>query len=160
MPIQFGLNLKIRQGVFIRNTVYTFVFLGETSMQLQIDIQSESVISQQHLDAAIKFGVEKIDAVDVNKYVVAFLRKLLLQRGKLDESTLENNLNREIENKWQEVLSGMEETNRKLINIQSGSLIFTLFCPTRESRLQLQYETWKDQIQEKLIDLLRLLGMF
>ena len=129
-------------------------------MQLQIDIQSDSVISQQHLDAAIKFGVEKIDAVDVNKYVVAFLRKLLLQRGKLDESTLENNLNREIENKWQEVLSGMEETNRKLINIQSGSLIFTLFCPTRKSRVQLQYETWKDQIQEKLIDLLRLLGMF
>ena len=129
-------------------------------MQLQIDIQSDSVISQQHIDAAIKFGVKKVDALDINKYVVAFLRKLLLQKEKHKEHLLENYLNREIEKRWQEVLSSLEDTNRMLMNIESGSFIFTLFCPTRESRLQLQDENWKDEIQNKLTDLLRLLGKF
>ena len=129
-------------------------------MQLQIDIQSDSVISQQHIDAAIKFGVEKVDALDVNKYVVAFLRKLLLQREKQDENLSENYLNSEIEHKWQEVLSSLEDTNRNLINIESGSFVLTLFCPTRESRLQLQDDIWKDEIQKRLTDLLRLLGKF
>ena len=110
-------------------------------MQLQIEIQSDSGIPQQHLDVAIKFGVENVDASNVNKYVVAFLRKLFLQRKKQDENLMENYLNREIEKQWQEVLSHLEDTDRKLINIESGSFILTLFCPTRETQLQLQDKT-------------------
>ena len=140
--------------------MYIFFFPGKTSVQLQIDIQSDSVLSQQHLDVAIKCGLAKEDALDVNKYVVVFLRKLLLQREKHNEHLLENYLNREIDKRWQEVLSSLEERNRKLINVQSGSFILTLFCPTRESRLQLHDGIWKDEIQAKLTDLLKLLGKF
>ena len=131
-------------------------------MQLRIEIQcdSNSATQQKNLETAIKFGVEKEDALDKKKYVVAFLRKLLLQKEKTNEHLLENYLNREIDKQWQEVLSRLEDTNRKLINIESGSFILTLFCPTQESRLQLQDETWKDEIQTKLTDLLRLLGKF
>ena len=43
---------------------------------------SDTVIPPKQMDAAIKFGVEQIDATDVQKYIVAFMRKLLLQRDK------------------------------------------------------------------------------
>ena len=141
---------------------YVFLFSEKSCVQLRIEIQcdSDSVTPQQNLDTAIKFGVEKEDALDKKKYVVAFLRKLLLQREKTNEHLLENYLNCEIDKQWQEVLSRLEDTSRKVINIESGSFILTLFCPTRESRLQLHDETWKEDIQEKLTDLLGLLGKF
>ena len=92
------------------------------------------------MDAAIKFGVEKIDGTDVLKYIVAFMRKLLLQRVKVDKNVLENYLSPAVAKQCQEMLSTLEDKNRKLINIQSGSLIFLLFCPTRMSKLQVQDE--------------------
>ena len=60
---------------------------------------------------------------------------------------------------WQEVLSSLEDTNRKLINIQSGSLVFMLFCPNHDSLLQLQDEKWRIELQEKINKLLEALGM-
>ena len=131
-------------------------------MKLQIDIQfdSDTIIPPENLDAAIKFGIEKMDATDINAYIVAFLRKLLLQREKLDKRMLESYLIPNIAKQWQEVLSSLEERNRKLINIQSGSLIFTLFCPTRESQLQLQDENWRIVVQQKTAKLLQILGKF
>ena len=129
-------------------------------MQLQLDIQSDSdfIIPQQHKDAAIKFGVEQIDATDVHKYIVAFMRKLLLHREKLDTEVLNNYLRPAIAKQWQEVLSSLEERNRKLMNIQSGSLVFKLFCPTKRSQLQLQDKNWRLKIQKKMAELLKLLG--
>ena len=53
------------------------LFLSEEScVQLRIEMQydSNSVIPQPNMDIGTKFGVEKEDALDVNKYVVAFLR--------------------------------------------------------------------------------------
>ena len=107
---------------------------------------------------SIKFGNEKIDASDTNKYLVAFIKKLLLQRVKIDENLLGDYLSPIIVKQWQEVLFSLEERNRKLINIQSGSLIFTLLCPTRKSRLQLQDENWRIEIQAKITELLKILG--
>ena len=105
-------------------------------------------------------GIEKMNSTDINKYVVAFLRKLLLQREKLEKRMLENYLIPMIAKQWQEVLSSLEETNRKVINIESGSLMVTLFCPTIESRLQLRDETWRIAVQQKTAKLLQMLGKF
>ena len=119
---------------------------------------SDFLIPHEQVDAAIKFGVEQIDAADVKQYIVAFMRKLLLQREKIDKDVLTNYLIPVITKQWQEMLSSLEERNRKLVNIQSGSVVFKLFCPTKESRLQLQDENWRIGIQEKLAELLKLLG--
>ena len=72
--------------------MYLFLFLENTYVKLQINIQfdSDAVIPPENLDAAIKFGIEKMDATDINAYIVAFLRKLLLQREKLEKRILEN----------------------------------------------------------------------
>ena len=129
-------------------------------MQLEIDIQSDSTIPDENIDVAIKFGVDQIDATDTKKYLVAFMRKLLLQREKLNNNILENYLKLEIVKRWKEVLSTLENKNRKLINIQSGSLVLTLFCSTRESRLQLQDLTWKAEIQKKIVEMAKLIGTF
>ena len=139
-----------------------YFFADRSCVELQIEMDSKpgSVIPQQHLDTAIKLGIQKIDAVDVTKYVVAFLRHFLLQREKIDNKLLANYLNRETIKRWQEVLSSLEDTNRKLVSIQSGSVVFTLFCPTRESRLQLKDENWRTEIQKKMTELLEVLGTF
>ena len=93
-------------------------------MQLQIEMEYDPnlVIRQEYLDEAMKFGVEQIDGIHTNKYIVAFLRKLILQREKADEGLLENYINPAIIKQWQELLSNLEDRKRKLTNIQSGSL--------------------------------------
>ena len=137
-----------------------FSISEEACVQLHMDIQSDSgfILPQEHLDAAIKFGVEQIDATDVQKYIVAFVRKLLLQREKLDKEVLKNYLKPAITKQLSEVFSILEDKNRKLINVQNGSVIFTLLCPTKLSRLQLQDENWRIKIQNKMTELLKLLG--
>ena len=71
--------------------MYAFFLSEEACVQLQINTQpdSDSIIPPEHVDEAIKFGIKEIDATDVNKYIVAFMRKLLLQREKLDKGNAE-----------------------------------------------------------------------
>ena len=134
----------------------------EACVQLQMGIKCDSdcIVPEEHMEAAIKFGVEEIEGTDVLKYIVAFMRKLLLQRVKVKENVLENYLSPAVAKQWQEILSTLEDKNRKLINIQSGSLIFLLFCPTRKSKIQLQDENWRIEIQNKMAKLLKLPGKF
>ena len=126
-----------------------------------MEIETNSVVSDQHKKEAIKFGIQPSDLTDAKKYIIAFLERLLLHREKFDKNLLEAHINPVITKLWQEVLSSLEDTNRKLINIQSGSLIFTLFSPTnKNSLLQIQDEKWKIELQDKMNKLLRALGMF
>ena len=122
--------------------------------------ETNSAVSEEHKREAIKFGIKPSDPTDAEKYIIAFLNRLLLQREKIDKNLFTAHLNPVVAKLWQEVLSSLEETNRKLINIQSGSLIFTLFCPTRNSVLQIQDEKWKIELQKKMKKLLNALGIF
>ena len=124
-----------------------------------MEIQTDSVISEQNVKTAIQFGVELSNGSDATKYIIAFLKKLLFQREKIDKNLLEAQLDPTIATLWQEVLSSLEERNRKLINIQSGSLIFTLFCPNHHSLLQLQDSRWGIELQGKMDKLMNGLGM-
>ena len=125
-----------------------------------MEIQTDSVISEHNVKTAIQFGVKLSNVMDAKKYIIAFLKKLLLQREKIDKNLLEAQLDPTITKLWQEVLSSLEDTNRKLVNIQSGSLIFTLFCPTNTSLQQLQDEKWRIKLQEKVDSLLNALGTY
>ena len=127
--------------------------------KLRMDIETDSILSEEHVEAAIKFGVKTADVTDTKKYMIAFLKRLLLHREKLEKNLLDAHLNSMIAKLWQEVRSTLEDTNRKLIDIQSGSLIFILFCPTSNSLLQLQDENWKIGLQGKVDKLLNALGM-
>ena len=132
----------------------------EACLQLRIDMESKSdtVIAEEHLEGAIKIGVETKEVTDIYKYIIAFLRKLFFHRAKLEKSLLGKYLNPTIVIQWQEVLSTLEDKDRKLVNIQSGSILFMLYCPTQKSRLQIQDEKWRIEIQRKMAKLLKLLG--
>ena len=143
--------------------IQMYFFLQEktcTHLRIEVDSKAGTIINQEHLDTATKLGIEKIDATDATKYVVTILRNFLLQRDKLEAKLLGNYLNREIVKHWQTVLSSLEDLNRKLINIESGSLIFMLYCPTQKSKLQTQDQNWRIEIQNKMDDFSKTLGKF
>ena len=112
-----------------------------------MEIETDSVVSEQQTTMAVKFGIKSSDLTNTKKYIIAFLKRLLLHREKIDRNLFESFLNPEIAEIWQEVLSSLEDTNRKLINIQNGSLVFTLFCPTSNSVLRLRDEKWIIELQ-------------
>ena len=108
-----------------------FLFFSSETLciQLKVELNSDYVVTPEHIDTAIKFGVDLQNLttpVEAKKYVLAFIHKLLLQREKLDTGLLTDYLQCDIETLWKEVLSTMENSDRKLVDIYSGSLIFTL----------------------------------
>ena len=123
-----------------------------------MEIETDSDISEEHIKTVITFGIESSD-LDAKIYSIAFLKRLLLHTEKINKNLLGAHLNPVIAELWQEVLSSLEERNRKLINIQIGSLILTLFCPTDDSLLQLQDEKWRIELQVQVEKLLKALGM-
>ena len=126
-----------------------------------MEIETDSIISDEHIKAAIRFGIEPSNLPNMHTqiYTIAFLKRLLLHNEKIKKNLLEAHLNPMIAKLWQEVLSSLEDTNRKLVNVQSGSLIFTVLCPDSKSLQQLQNEKWRIELQEKVEILLHSLGM-
>ena len=115
-------------------------------------------LAQENIDTAIRFGVKLGDSpLDAKKYLVAFFKKLLLQREKLSKGLLINELNPEVDKMWQEVLSCLEERNRRFVDVGQGSVTFTLFCQTKQALEQLQDETWIETTMQRLKQLLELL---
>ena len=128
-------------------------------MKWAVELNIRETVSQEQADAAIKFGVKRPDGqTDTKLYILAFLQKLLHQRQKVDLGLLANYLKPTIVKAWNEVLSILEERKRKVLNIQSGSLVFTLFCPTEESLHHLQDKTWIKTAIQKLEELIHTLG--
>ena len=125
-----------------------------------METETNSVVSEEHKKEAIKFGIQPSDLTDAKKYIKAFLKRLLLHREKIDKNMFTAHLNQVVAKLWQEMLSSLEDTNQRLINIQSGSLILTLFCPTDNSLQQIRNEEWKIEFQERMNKLLKALGMF
>ena len=123
-----------------------------------MEIETHSVTSEDQLKASIPFGIESSALKNTQNYIVAFLKKLLLCKEKIGKNALEVHLNPVIIKSWQDVLSSLEDKNRKLVNIQSGTPVFTLFCPTDNSLRQLQDEKWRIELQEKVDKLLHKLG--
>ena len=127
-----------------------------------MEIETDSITSEEHIKKATHFGIELSDLpqMDAKKYIIAFVKRLLLQREKIDKNLLEVQLDSTIAKLWQEVLATLEDANRKLVNIHSGSLILTLFCPTYNSLQQLQDEAWRIELRAKVEKLLKALGMY
>ena len=128
-------------------------------MKWAVELNVRETMSEEQADAAIKFGVKLPDRqTDAKLYVLAFLQRLLHWRQKIDLGLLADYLRPTIVKAWNEVLSILEERKRKVLHIQSGSLAFTLFCPTQESLHQLQDDTWIKTATQKLEELIHTLG--
>ena len=128
---------------------------------MEVELDSDSVVAQEHIDTAIKFGIDRNDLgnpIDAKKYVLAFIRKLLLQREKLNLSIQLDYLQSDIVTLWLEVLSMLENHGRKVVGVQSGSLIFTLFCPNINSKSELGDYSWIKSLTLKMEKFVKKIG--
>ena len=131
-----------------------FLFTEKASTQLTIEMHSNSnsTISEETFEMARNFGIHlhEKDKENIEGFVIAFLTKLLHQREKIDLGLLDKELPESVKNRWQGVLSILEDKNRRVPDLRSGSLNFTLFCPSETSDRQLRDQQWKDEIQDSL----------
>ena len=126
---------------------------------MELELGTRSPVSEEQFVTAVRFGVNlEPDSTDVKKYIVAFLQALLLQREKLKIGFLGEYIQSALKKQWEEVLSTLEDSFRRLVSIQSGSLIFTLFCPTTRSIEQLKNPIWRDKFEKELKDFLTTIG--
>ena len=138
---------------YIRN-----IFIDSACVQLEVELEADPSVSQEHIDQALELGVDfGAGRVDAQKYTVAFFQKLLHLREKLEKGFL--NIPSKIADVWKKFLRTVEEEGRKLLDISSGSVNFTLFCPTNDSALQTQNESWRQRTLDNMNDLLITIGM-
>ena len=134
--------------------------------QLVIDLGSGSgngTVAQEHVDAAVHLGVpieNPADPVSTQAYIVAYFHYLVCQREKLSLTLLAQHIKPAVGEMWQEVLSYLEDRRRRVVDVQSGSLVFTLFCPTQEASDQLRNDLWREELRERLLALVRFLGTY
>ena len=125
-----------------------------------MELETGSSVSEEQFDTALRFGVNlEQDSTDVKKYIVAFLQTLLLQQEKLNIGVLDEYIQSAVKTQWEGVLSILQDRGRRLVNVQSGSLFFALYCPTTDSFEQLQDEVWREKLTEGLQILFSSLGM-
>ena len=129
-------------------------------VMLQMDLNTNPGVSQEHIDEAIKFGVEfeSTFPISAKRYIVAFFQRLLLQSQKLKEGFLAELLRPEVTKMWLELLSILENTDRKILDVQIGSISFKMFCPSELSFQQLNSAAWTLVLSQKVEELIMLLG--
>ena len=126
-----------------------------------MELNSNCVVAQEHIDIAVKFGIDLgnlNEPIESQKYVLAFIQKLLLQREKLNRNQLTDYLQSNIATLWKDVLSTLESSDRKLLAVESGSIIFILFCPTIRARRELRDESWIKDVTWKMEMLVKKIG--
>ena len=134
--------------------------------QLVINLGTGSgneTVSREHVDAAVNLGVpieNPSDPISTQAYIVAYVHYLVCQREKLGLSLLVEHIKPTVAEMWQEVLSYLEDRRRRVVDVQSGSLVFTLFCPTHEASDQLRDDIWREELQDRLCALIRFLGTY
>ena len=129
-------------------------------MLIEVEVEDSSGVPEAV--AVAQFGVDvgdSSDKINAQNYMVAFFQKLLLQREKLEQNLLVRHLKPEIAKLWQQVLSRLEEHNRRVTHVEHGSVVFKLFCPTVISIQQLADEAWREALLNDIGKLLTELGM-
>ena len=119
-----------------------------------------SKIPSDSLETAVKFGLklDEHEKSNVHKFLAAFLTKLLYQREKIELGLLDAQLSEAIKKGWRAVISLLEGRQRKVIGLRSGSVIFTLFCPSGDSCKELEDSLWKDKLAAALVQLFQEIG--
>ena len=124
-----------------------------------MELDAEPIVSQEYIDQAIRLGIDFGDKpVDAHVYTVAFFQKLLLLRDKIDQGFLNEYISPHVIDKWKKFLGSVEEEGRKLLAITNGSVVFTLFCPTKNSFLQTHNKTWKKKTTDNFEEMLCTIG--
>ena len=125
-----------------------------------MEFDTDSVVPNRLVDEAIKFGVEfeSTFTISAKRYIVTFFQRLLLQSQKLKQGFLAQHLRPEITEMWLELLSILENTDRKVLDIQSGSITFKIFCASDSSSQQIRNDVWIQKLSQKMEKFIMQLG--
>ena len=120
------------QFVFLHNEL--FLLLDAACAEIELKMVSDPSVSDEAIDIAKQIGVNDTnDLHHPESYMTSFFQQILLLRDKLEMGLLQNYLTEDVEVKWQELLSSLEQGRGRLLYVQKGCIMFTLFCPTAES---------------------------
>ena len=154
-------GLDVNYWILYNLLIHLCPTAGLRNAQVSIQVSEETTDLEILLETATRLGVNLTDdPIDVKIYIVAFFKKLLLQREKLDHGLLIDSLEPAVERMWREVLKCLEDRKRKLLDVQSGSMTFTLFCPTKQATIQLQDVAWIHTLNQKIKQLLKAIGIY
>ena len=142
-------------------SLFLYFYLEVLCVSLEVKFHSGYRLSQGHIskDADAGTGLSNLgNPNEAKKYVLALVRKLLLQREKRDLGIQLDDLQSDIVSLWLKVLSMLENHERKVVGVQSGSLIFTLFCPTITSKRELRNVSWIKSLTSKMENFVKKIG--
>ena len=149
------------KNIFKEDVSKTFLLPETSCVRLEVELDSDTVVAEEQMETAVKCGVDvsnQGNPIEAKKYVFSFIRFLLLQREKFETGLLNDYLDPGIITMWKEVLSTLESSNRKVVDVKSGSLIFTLFCPTTTSKQELKNDSWMKSLTLKMENLVKKIG--
>ena len=155
-------RFDVAMTLYCPNLNLAYLFVGFACVPLEIEVDGSPDIPEESFATAVQFGVDidgASDRINAQKYVAAFFQKLLLQREKLEQNLLVQHLKPKIAKMWQQVLSHLEEHNRRVTNVEQGSIIFQLLCPTLNSIEQLAENGWRAAVEEDMEKLCKELGI-
>ena len=91
--------------------------------QLEMELDADPTVSLQHINQAKTLGIDFSDdkQVDAQIYTVAFLKKLLHLREKLDLGFLNEYVLPQVTNMWKEFLRSIENKSQKLLAVSDGT---------------------------------------
>ena len=130
--------------------------------EVEISMATDPEVSQEAINAARRIGTkfEDRDPKNPKTFMVDFLKQLLLQREKLDQQLLNEYLGPETAEWWKTLLSSLEDGKRRLLDVNCGSVVFTLFCPTNESFREIETNKWTRDVIKHFRQLLQSLGKY
>ena len=111
--------------------------------EVEVSLLTDPEVSQEAIDTARKIGIKfQEDAINPKVFMADLLKQLLLQREKLDQGLLNDYLGAETAKWWKTFLSSLEDGKRRLLDVNCGSVVFTLFCPTKKSFSEIEKKKW------------------
>ncbi len=93
-------------------------------------------------------------------YITAFLEYFMLQSDKIAHGLLDEHLPPEVREVWEELLGLLERRNRKLVQVERGSIILQLYCPTQAAMDDLEDVIYSVHFNETITKFYEALGNY
>ena len=129
---------------------------------IRVEADEDATVLQRGIQLANRFNMycedNMVQMLDAQYFVASFLLNLLHHREKIQQNQLDHILPKEVKDAWYQLLKILEDRDRTLVNVQQGSILLTLFCPSPSAFQQIQNDEWIDSIRKYLNQLLNTIG--
>ncbi len=111
---------------------------------MKLEFTSPAKVNEVAKEIAKKLHIK----METEDNISAFVAHILYLHPKIVLGLLDSFLPADVEEAWVQLVSLLEENDRKMIGVDSGSLVFNVYCPTTEARELLKQLTDSDRLAE------------